>query len=244
MNAPFLILETGRPIDSMRRHRGFGHWIRVAAGLRCEEAVCINVEQGEALPAPRGWAGVMVSGSAAMVSERADWSERCAGWLVEAHRRGLPLLGICYGHQLLAHAFGGRVDYHPGGREMGTVALQRLPAAVDDPLFGALPERFRAQMTHLQSVLEMPAAACLLARSAHDPHAAFRIGERSWGVQFHPEFAVGHMRGYLRARGDALRREGRDPAALQAEVAPAPQARALLRRFVALSRRLGEPRPL
>lgn len=232
MNRPFLIIETGSPVEALRRHRGFGHWIRVAAGLQRHEAACCHVEQGDALPDAEGWAGVIVSGSSAMVSERLDWSERTASWLRRAHEQAVPLLGICYGHQLIAHALGGCVDYHPAGREMGTVEMQRLPAAAGDPLFGALPERFRAQMSHLQSVIQPPAEARLLACSAHEPHGAFRVGASTWGLQFHPEFSAAHTRGYIRAREQALRLEGRDPAAMGREVRPAPWARIALRRFV------------
>ena len=200
MNPPFLIVETGQPVASMRRHRGFPHWIRVAAGLNRDEAVVINVEHGEALPSREGFAGAIVTGSGAMVTDRAPWSERSADWLREAAHARLPLFGICYGHQLLAHALGGEVGDHPGGREMGTIALELHPSAAEDPLFAGLPTQFPAQATHLQTVLRAPEGATVLARSTHDACHAFRWGDRAWGVQFHPEFSATHMLGYVRAR--------------------------------------------
>ena len=139
VKAPFLIVETGQPVRSMRRYGGFPHWIRVAAGLEADETVVANVERGDALPGREGFAGVIVSGSAAMVTDRADWSERSAEWLREAAHEGLPLLGICYGHQLLAHAMGGAVDDHPQGLEVGTVPICLDEQAQDDPLLGGLP---------------------------------------------------------------------------------------------------------
>jgi GMP synthase (glutamine-hydrolysing) len=153
LNTPFLILETGQPVASMRRHGTFPHWIRVAAGLERDAAVVAHVEAGDALPPRAGFAGVIVTGSAAMVTDRHDWSERSADWLREAAHGGLPLLGICYGHQLIAHALGGEVGLNPTGREMGTVHLDLHPPAAEDPLFAGLPARIRAQATHLQSVL-------------------------------------------------------------------------------------------
>lgn len=238
MNPPFLIVETGQPVASMRRHRGFPHWIRVAAGLARDEAVVIDVERGGALPSREGFAGAIVTGSGAMVTDRAEWSERSADWLREAAHAGLPLFGICYGHQLLAHALGGEVGNHPQGREMGTIGLELHPGAEADPLFGGLPARFPAQATHLQTVLRPPEGATVLARSRHDACHAFRWGDRAWGVQFHPEFSAGHMRGYVRARQDALRSEGHCPKTIAEAVSAAPHARRVLRRFVGHARAL------
>jgi GMP synthase (glutamine-hydrolysing) len=230
---PFLILETGTPIASLRRHGGFGHWIRVAAGLHGRQVRHLRVLDGAALPVRADdYAGVLVTGSAAMVTERADWSERTAGWLRDAAAAGHPLFGICYGHQLLAHALGGTVDYNPRGREMGTVSLALDPGANDDPLFGGLPAHIHAHTTHLQTVLAPPPDARVLARSERDDCQAFRWGEATWGVQFHPEFNTGVMRGYIAARADALADEGHCHRRMLQDVRPAPLARRVLRRFV------------
>ena len=135
-----------------------------------------------------------------MVTERRDWSERSAAWLRDAAQAGMPLFGICYGHQLLAHALGGEVGDNPAGREMGTIGLELHPHAEHDPLFAGLPAQFAAQATHLQTVLRAPEGATVLARSSQDDCHAFRWGDRAWGVQFHPEFSATHMRGYVQAR--------------------------------------------
>lgn len=230
---PLLILEAGRPIDPLRRHGSFGHWIRVAAGLHGREVRHCQVLDGEALPTKAAdFAGVLITGSGAMVTERAEWSERSADWLRDAAHAGLPLFGICYGHQLLAHALGGAVDYNPRGREIGTVPLRLHAAADDDPLFAGLGERIAAQTTHRQSVLAVPAQAQVLASSDKDDCQAFRWGDSVWGVQFHPEFSTHLMRSYILARREALADEGTCHHALLKSVRPAPQARRVLRRFV------------
>lgn len=233
-----LIIETGQPTPSMRRHGRFPHWIRVAAGLPADATRVVNVEAGEALPPHREVAGVIVTGSGAMVTDRHAWSERTADWLREGLDTRLPVFGICYGHQLIAHAFGGQVDYNPAGREMGTVDIDLHDHAGDDPLFAGLPPRFAAQATHLQSVLRAPDGATVLARSAQDDCHAFRVGDRAWGVQFHPEFSATHMRGYVHARRDALRDEGTCASTLARKVSATPHARRVLRRFVRHARAL------
>ena len=232
---PFLILQTGRPVESMRRHGSFAHWIRVAAGLGGDDVVVIDVQDGDPLPTREGFAGVIVTGSGAMVTERLPWSEASAAWLRDAAQAGLPVLGICYGHQLLAHALGGQVGDNPAGREMGTVDIDLQADAADDALFAGLPSCFAVQATHLQTVLAMPEGARLLATSNQDAACAFRWGERVWGVQFHPEFSTTHMRGYIRARREALAGEGRDAAAMERAVRATPLARGLLRRFVRIA---------
>src|SRR3546814_10046667 len=120
---------------------------------------------------------------------------------------------------------------------MVTVAVDLLPAAADDPLFTGLPDRFLAQATHQQSVLRAPEGATVLARSDHDDCHAFRWGEAAWGVQFHHEFGTVHMRGYVRARAEALARDGFDPKRIATDFAPAPHARRVMRRFVGHARR-------
>ena len=235
-SAPFLILETGQPVASLRRYGRFSHWIRVAAGLDADETVVVDVEQGGTLPSHRDFAGVIVSGSAAYVTDRAEWSERSAQWLRDAAHDDRPVFGICYGHQLLAHALGGEVAYNPAGRESGTIELALDPQAAQDPLFQGLPSHFAAHATHLQTVLRVPEGAAVLARSPLDGCHAFRWGRQAWGVQFHPEFATHHMRGYVRARADCIGRHGGCARSIERAVSAAPLARQLLRRFVRQAR--------
>lgn len=240
MTMPFVILQTGSPVASMRRHGSFAHWIRVAAGLGDDDAVVVDVagpdgSGGEELPTREGFAGVIVTGSGAMVTDLLPWSETSGAWLRDAAHAGLPLLGICYGHQLLAHALGGQVGYNPAGREMGTVDIDLLPEAGNDPLFAGFPSRFAVQATHMQAVLALPDGAQRLATSKQDAASAFRWGTSAWGVQFHPEFSTTHMRGYIQARRDALTQEGSDAAAMHRSVRATPHARQLLRRFVAIA---------
>jgi GMP synthase (glutamine-hydrolysing) len=91
---------------------------------------------------------------------------------------------------------------------------------------------FPALATHLQRVLRTPEGARVLATSAHDACHAFRWGQATWGVQFHPEFATTHMRGYVHAKHDALAREGHCARRLSRTISATPHARRVLRRFV------------
>ncbi|WP_426687336.1 glutamine amidotransferase [Rhodanobacter ginsengiterrae] len=232
---PVLIVRTGRAPDAIRaRHGDFPHWFRLGADLRPQQLRVVDVANGEALPALEEVAGAIITGSAAMVTERAPWSERTAGWIRDAMDISLPLFGVCYGHQLMAHALGGQVGYLPGGREIGTQSINLTDAGKVDSLAHGLPQSFRAHTTHEQSVLEAPAGAVVLARSARDPHQWLRYGPQALSVQFHPEFNAEVMRAYVRRKHADMSREGSDPKRVFKEVAATPFARRLLRQFASV----------
>jgi GMP synthase (glutamine-hydrolysing) len=232
-----LIVKTGGTLPELRARRGdYEEWIAAGMGLAREEVDVVVVAEGEPLPTPETTAGVVVTGSSAFVSERESWSERTGEWLVRALDHGTPVLGICYGHQLLAHALGGKVGRNPRGREIGTVEVRRLAPAQRDPLLGSWGAAEPAHVTHVESVLALPEGAVRLAESDLDPVQAFRVGERAWGVQFHPEFDADTVRAYLAARTEKVRAEGLDPEALDAAIRETPVAARILRRFAELIR--------
>ena len=232
MRSPVLIIRTGfAPPPIRARHGDFPHWFRIATGLPRERVRVVDVVADEVLPAPGEVAGTFITGSAAMVTERAAWSERTAAWIRAAMDLGVPMFGVCYGHQLMAHALGGRVDYLAGGREIGTLPIERLTEADDDPVAGVLPSHFHAHTTHEQSVIEIPRGSRVLARSARDPHHLLRYGPNALSVQFHPEFNAEIMRAYIHRKRHDMRREGSDAGHIYSAVNPTPIARSLLRSF-------------
>lgn len=229
---PLLIILTGHAPDAIRARFGdFDHWFRLALGLPARDITVIDVAAGDPLPKVTDVRGVVISGSAAMVTDKLPWSEQLAGWIRHAMDAELPMFGVCYGHQLMAHAMGGRVGVLPGGREISTQDIDVLASGIDDPLLQGLPTRFAAHTTHVQSVLEAPAGVQVLARSARDPHQILRYGRNAVSTQLHPEFSAAAMRAYLLLRADNLRGEGLEVAALLDAVRATPQARRLLRRF-------------
>ena len=243
---PLLILKVGHTHNAIRERLGdFDDWI--AAGLRSGGAQAIHTvdpRQGDAVPSPGLVSGVVISGSHAMVSDREAWSEALVPWLRQAVASELPVLGICYGHQLLAHALGGEVIHHPDGVELGMIEVQQRLDAQEDPLFAALPGSFDALSVHWQSVSRLPDGAVWLASSAHEPHHAFRVGRCAWGVQFHPEFSVDALRAYLDGLGQAQVRQRLDLDAIARQLKPTPVAASVLSRFARLVLDVAQPTPM
>lgn len=104
-------------------------------------------------------------------------------------KAGIPILGICYGLQLIAHNLGGRVA--PGGdhREFGKATVDVLEA---DLLFAGLPGQFQGWMSHGDRVEQLPSGFRMLARSGESIAAAADENRKIWGLQFHPEVIHTH----------------------------------------------------
>lgn len=232
--SPIVVLVTGEPVPEARAKRGsFVELIRRAAPeFEATPWVAYDVRGTEPLPDIGAALAVIVTGSPASVTERSPWIERTALLLRQLVMAEVPVLGICFGHQLLAHALGGRVAINPRGREIGTVAFR---ARGSDLLFSDVPS-FIVNSTHVDSVLELPPDAELLGETALEPHAAARFGPWAWGVQFHPEIDAEVMRYYVRARHEALVAEGFDVPRLLEEARDAPESCDIIRRFLSLAR--------
>ncbi len=231
-----LVIKTGSAPEAIcRQFDDFDAWfVRLLQPERFDFNI-IRVDEGQALPDHRNeidLAGVLVTGSPAMVSHGHEWSERTAGWLRQMHARAVPILGVCYGHQLLAHALGGQVGPNPHGRRIGTFDIRVTEH--DDPLLHIADDGLPAHSTHVESVLEPPAGARVIATAKGDPHHALYFGEQTWGVQFHPEFDAEIMRAYIRERRELIDAEGLDSGQLFEQVVPAPLGNRLLKRFADL----------
>jgi GMP synthase (glutamine-hydrolysing) len=231
---PLGILVTGDPVEGVARTRGtFADLLRAGLSDAWDgDFRLLDARRGQ-LPKASELAALLITGSPESVTSRAPWILETEATLRALVAEGVPTLGVCFGHQLLAQALGGHVEENPHGREMGTV---ELCLHVEDPILAGLPQRFATNMSHRDSATRLPEGAVRLASTSREQNAFVRFGERAFGMQFHPEFDAGVMRGYIEARTPVLTAEGIDPGALIAEDAPI--AAELLRRFGRLVQQL------
>lgn len=230
--APLLIFKLGSTRPELAARIGdYEDWIEQAVAGSGLPVTTLDAHACDTLPRPDTLAGVILTGSNHMVTDREAWSERLRLWLQTAVRGEVPIFAICYGHQLLADAYGGTVQARPHGVGIGTTVMERTAAAQTDPLFGTLPRRFPAHTIHWQTVTALPEAALRLVHSELDANQAWRIGPCAWGVQFHPEFPTEAMRFLVQHHRVRLEEAGLDVADVLAAIVPTPAASALLPRF-------------
>ncbi len=229
-NPHVLLLKAGNAAQAVQRlHGDYDRWFVRALSGRARLTV-VQAHLNERLPDPRRFDAVMMTGSPQSVTALTPWMRRAAAFLREGLERGAPTLGVCFGHQLLGHAYGARVIRHPRGREVGTVQVRLHPAGRADPLFDGLPERFLVQATHEDVVVDEPEPIQRLAANAHSTNQAMAIGRHGRGVQFHPEATSATLGAVIAARAQALAAKSlRD---LCAGLQPTPAGDRILQNFL------------
>ncbi|MGP3920093.1 type 1 glutamine amidotransferase [Nonomuraea sp. 10N515B] len=186
-----------------------GDWLAEAG----HELDVVLAHDGAPLPDRLGHDAMIMLGGGYLPGDddRAPWLADARRLVGQALAEGVPLLGICLGGQMIAQVAGGEVMGDAGTPENGSVPLTIRQEAADDPLFHGLPPVVPAVEHHKDAITALPAGAVWLAETQACPYQAFRVGERAWGVQFHPEV--------LPARIREWRADGFDPGEVYARAA-------------------------
>ncbi len=232
----FLLCQVRNADDPMRLQEihSFSRSLRVAAE---QIATCDLLQNVPARMQIRQYDAIFLGGSghySATVNE--PWLEAVLDFLLDLVETKKPTFASCWGFQAMAKALGGRVETHPERAELGTHLLNLTTAGQADPLFGTLPNPFRGQMGHEDSVVELPSNAIRLASTSRVENQAYRIqGAPIYCTQFHPELNRADLMNRVRAYPEYIEHIlGLTISDFEASLMETPESEALLSRFVDL----------
>ncbi len=174
----------------------------------------VRILEGAPPPDPGACDGWLITGSKHGVYDDLPWLPGLTELILEAYARRIPVIGVCFGHQLLAQALGGRVEKAAQGWGTGRHIYDTTP---DPAWFGAPPRALALHAFHQDQVVAPPEDARTLARSAFCPYAALAFGPsgetRAISIQTHPEFDAEFERDLiLSRRGEGLPETAADAA--------------------------------
>ncbi len=228
------ILETGRPPAGLEQHGSYGRMFERLLGPDFDYVVYPVID--DVLPASVDEAdGWLVTGSRFGVYDPEPWIRRLEAFLRAVVAARVPLVGICFGHQVLASALGARVEKAEAGWGVGPhdYAIVERPAWLT-----GTGDRFTLNAMHQDQVLSLPPGATLLARSDFCPYAALAYDDHAISLQAHPEFDNAYERALIRLRRGTIIPEERAAPALAATgetgvARDAPRVAAWIRDFLA-----------
>ena len=134
--------------------------------------------------------GLIITGSPASIHDDIAWIPTMKALIVDAFGAGQPIFGACFGHQVIAEALGGKVGTNPDGWVFGAVQVEGL----DQPEWAAdLADTLTLYAAHVEQVEILPENAVPIARGPGCPYAGYRIGDRLYTTQYHPEMNHGFI---------------------------------------------------
>tara|TARA_Y100000590_G_C15619102_1_gene976879 strand:- start:702 stop:1385 length:684 start_codon:yes stop_codon:yes gene_type:complete len=171
-------------ISSLKEYDINFTWIKSHSGEKIEENI------GDA------W---IITGSPRSVYDEEVWMQDLEISIRNAAKINKPILGICFGHQLVAKSFGGVVALNPKGWELGSYPIYLTNEGQTSPLFKGVDNRSIVYESHKDIVSSIPKEAIVLA-SNDKGNQSFQLFDSIFGVQFHPEFSIEIIRKYVSIR--------------------------------------------
>ena len=141
----------------------------------------------------------IITGSAHSVYDDFAWINYLKKKLIEMSKLRKPVLGICFGHQLIADTFGGLVELNSKGWEVGSCKVEITDEGASNKLFSGLKTPLSVYQSHQDVVVSLPKNAILMAKNEMGIQS-FVYDDCFYGVQFHPEFTKTVMEKYLDMR--------------------------------------------
>lgn len=203
-----LILETGAPPAALQaRHGDYAKMLRtkISAEAPGLSFASVRIFEGAPPPPPSDIDGVLITGSPAGVYDGHDWIAPLEDYIRAAAALRRPMVGVCFGHQIMAQAFGGRVE--KSGRGWG-VGVHEYDVRIGAPWMDPAARKIACAVSHQDQVIAPPPAARVLAGSDFCPNGVIAYDHApAISFQMHPEFEADYARDLLRARRGRLSAE-------------------------------------
>lgn len=164
-----------------------------------ENWTCLEGNFPESVNAADGW---LVTGSKFGAYEDLPWIPPLEKFLQSAYKEDIPIVGVCFGHQVLAQALGGKVAKYEGGWSAGRVEYNLEGHEDPVPLYA----------WHQDQVISLPDDARVVGSTPFCEYAALAYGEKAYSIQPHPEFTADFFKDLYAGRGGNLTKEGRTQA--------------------------------
>ena len=183
------IVETGLiSLEPRARHGSFPQMFErmISAADASASFATVRLVDGEGLPDPAGLEAILITGSSAGVYDDLDWIAPLERFVRAAYEARVPMVGVCFGHQLIAQALGGTVSKSEKGWGIGRHVYDVVP---DNGVIDG--EKIAIACSHQDQVIEPPAGATTVLHSAFTPHAGLVYANGAvLSVQPHPEFTA------------------------------------------------------
>ncbi|MFK7799997.1 MAG: type 1 glutamine amidotransferase [Anaerolineae bacterium] len=148
--------------------------------------------------------GFITTGSKDSVYDDFDWIKELAVFFQTLHSEGRKVVGVCFGHQMMAHALGGRVAKSDNGWGVGLKTFDVYDTAKSEAWFEPQLDKFGILLSCQDQVQELPPNSVVLAGSDFCPVGMYRVGENMLGVQGHPEFTAAYSEALMADRLDRI----------------------------------------
>ena len=227
-----VLLKMGSAMPPVKAKYGdYEDWFAAALEIPSHQLLVVDAHKNPRFPIDDDFDALIISGSSHSVYDYETWSEHAADWVETQMHAKRPILGVCYGHQLIAQRLGATVGLSPGGREIGVCSVEQVR---NDPLFEGLERNFKVVQTHSDAILTPVEGGEVLARSSQADNQAMSIGDHIRTVQWHPEFTAEIIEQYLHIRRPAIESEFNSDHVdqLLSSLQPAPSGPRILHNFL------------
>lgn len=211
-DSPKILLVVTEPKANLDSPRFKNYWTAFSQALRMgrDQLTVISATE-ETLPTRVSSGGIIFGGSSASAYENLPWIGRLEDFIQRMHKERKPILGVCFGHQIVAQALGGKVEPGLNGIEFGATTVTLTQDGEEDLLYRGLHSPINVAMTHGDVVTTLTPRfdTNVLAANISYPNQSLSFGENTRTVQFHPEMKRAELERIVNANKMALIKQGR-----------------------------------